>query len=264
MPSIDEIIHTAATVSFNPKRNSEMDQINFEATKKLLQTAKELNIAKFGFISSVASIGKNKSGNKNTEDSIWEDGPLISFYGKTKYKSQQLVISSNSDTLSTYVINPGVILGPCNWNKSSGTIFKTAIGGLKFFTTGKTGFVDARDVASAIIKVMDAGKPAEKHIVVEDNYYFKDVFTKIAVASKRKPPTIRASEFMTGIGWKLNWMTSKVMGTEPVLAKESARASHNIEEYDNSKLKKELDFEYHSIDDMIQNTIRFLKNENYF
>ena len=44
--------------------------------------------------------------------------------------------------------NPSIILGPGDWNKGSSQIFQKIYNGLKFYTTGSTGYVDVVDVAN--------------------------------------------------------------------------------------------------------------------
>lgn len=264
LPSVNEIIHTAAVVSFNPKDYDAMTQTNVNATKQLLQRAKENGIKKFGFISSIASLGRTKESNNYTENSPWSESTSNSFYSKTKYASEQEVIKSNGDTMKTFVVNPGVILGPCDWNKSSGTIFKTAIKGLKFYTKGVNGFVDVRDVSSALLRVMEVGIPAEKHIVVGQNIGYREVFTTIAQQTNSPIPTIAANKLMTEFGWRIAKLKGMIKGESPALTKESARTAHGLNYYDNSKLPALGQFKYHTIENAIANGVDFLKTNNYF
>ncbi len=260
---VDEIIHSAAVVSFDKNEYQLMTKVNLEGTKKLLKLAKDKNVKKFGFVSSIASLGRTKNSNHYSESSPWSESTSNSYYSITKYQSEQLVIEANSETMSTYIINPGVILGPCDWNNSSGTIFKSAIKGLKFYTKGINGFVDVRDVARAMILVMERGKPQEKHIVVGQNISYKDVFTRIAKQTNSSVPSIYAPKLLTDIGWRLSLLKAKLKNEKPILTKESANTSHGINYYDNKKLIENYQFEYHSIDDAISNSVAFLKNNRF-
>lgn len=264
MPLVDEVIHTAAVVSFNPTDYDAMTKTNVEATQKLLKIAKDSGVKKFGFVSSIASLGRTKESNQYNEQSPWSDSSANSFYSKTKYLSEKMVIDANSPEMSTFIINPGVILGPCDWNKSSGTIFKTAIKGLKFYTKGVNGFVDVRDVANGMLRVMDAGIPAEKHIVVGENIGYREVFSGIAKRTNSPIPAIAAGKLMTEFGWRLAKIKGAINGESPVLTKESARTAHGLNYYDNSKLPSLGEFKYHSIDEAIINGVQFLKSNKYF
>lgn len=264
MPQVDEVIHTAAVVSFNPADYNAMTKTNVEATQKLLKIAKDSGVKKFGFISSIASLGRTKVSNQYNEQSPWSDSSANSFYSKTKYQSEKMVIEANSAEMKTFIINPGVILGPCDWNKSSGTIFRTAIKGMKFYTKGVNGFVDVRDVANGMLTVMKKGKPSEKHIVVGENISYRDVFSKIARNTTRKVPSIYAPKWMTEIGWRIAKLKASLKKESPVLTKESARTAHGLNYYDNTKLPSLEGFQYHTIEDAIQNAVQFLKSNDYF
>jgi nucleoside-diphosphate-sugar epimerase len=241
-----------------------MHSTNVDATKRLLEMAKNADIKKFGFISSIASLGRTKESNNYTESSPWSESTSNSYYSKTKYFSEKMAIDANSPEMPIYIVNPGVILGPCDWNKSSGTIFKTAVKGLKFYTKGVNGFVDVRDVAQGMLKVMENGMPSEKHIVVGENISYKDVFTKIAIQTNSKIPTIYAPKWMTEIGWRLAKISAKMKNESPALTKESARTSHGLNYYDNSKLPALGGFKYHEMDDTISNALKFMKSAGYF
>ncbi len=257
--SISEIYHTAALVSFDPKDYDQMHKTNIIATKKLLDIAKENGIEKFGFVSSIASLGRVKGQKEYTESNQWVDSSQNSYYSITKYKSEQLVVSANSETLKTYIINPGVILGPCDWNKSSGTIFRTAKKGLKFYTKGSNGFVDVRDVANGLISILEKGKPAERYIAVGENITFKKLFSSLQEKFGKKAPSIYAPPILTSIGWRIDLLKSKVKGTTPVLTKESARTSHGVNNYNNQKMKQLDGFSFYSMEEAIENAIDFFK-----
>lgn len=259
LPSnLDEIIHTAAVVSFNPDDYDMMQQVNVNSTENLLKYAKRVGVKKFGFISSIAALGRINSSGKYTEDSEWVENESNSFYSKTKYKSEKLVAAANSNEMKTYYVNPGVILGPCDWNKSSGTIFRTGAKGIKFYTKGQNGFVDVRDVSKGILFVMKNEFNNERHILVCESVPYKRVFSKICKAFGKKPPFIYSPQWMTGIGWRMDKFISRIKGVPPTLTKETARNANGIYEYDNSKMTSK-GFEFTPIDKTIEESVPFFR-----
>lgn len=255
----DEIIHTAAVVSFNPKDFDLMHKVNINATENLLSFAKRTSVRKFGFISSITSLGRVAGESVYTENSAWQDNAVNSEYSKTKYRSEQFVLAANSDDLNTYIVNPGVILGPCDWNKSSGTFFRTGAKGMKFYTKGQNGFVDVNDVAKGILTVMEKGNPGERHILVGENISYKKVFELLTQGFGSTIPTIYANKLLTDIGWRLDKLISSLKKTEPTLTKESARTSHGFHTYDNNKVQQQLGFQFTPIEASIKQSIPYFK-----
>ena len=67
----------------------------------------------------------------------------------SKYFSEQEVWRASQEGVDVVISNPSIILGPGDWNKGSSQIFQKIYNGLKFYTTGSTGYVDVVDVANA-------------------------------------------------------------------------------------------------------------------
>lgn len=259
LPSdIDELIHTAAVVSFNPNDYKIMEKVNIEATENLLQFAKQTGIKKFGFISSIASLGRINSVGVYNEDATWYENDSNSYYSRTKYLSEKSVIASNSNELSTYIVNPGVILGPCDWDKSSGTIFRTGSKGMLFYTSGKNGFVGVEDVANGLLTVMKKGQPGERYILVSQSIPYRDIFNQIAQEFDSRSPRIYSPKWLTGLGWRLDKLKSNIQGKPPTLTKETARNAYGVYEYDNTKISN-LGFSFTPINESIQKSIPFFK-----
>lgn len=255
---IDEIIHTAAVVSFNPEDQGLMTQVNEKATASLIAYAQKAGVKKFGFISSIAALGRINATGKYNENAEWQENNSNSFYSKTKYASEQIVIGANSAELATYLINPGVILGPCDWNKSSGTIFRTGAKGIAFYSKGQNGFVDVRDVAQGMLYVMKNGQPAERHVMVGQSVPYKDVFSQICLGFGKKAPWIYTPQWLMGIGWRLDKIVSSIKGVPPTLTKETASNANGIYEYDNAKMKA-LGFQFTPIQETIKDSVPFFQ-----
>lgn len=255
---LDEIIHTAAVVSFDPNDYSAMDRINITATEELIAFAKRIDVQKFGFISSIAALGRVKEGEKYTEQSEWTKNDTNSYYSETKYLSEKIVMAAHSDKMSCFVVNPGVVLGRCNWNKSSGTIFRTGAKGLSFYTKGKNGFVDVRDVSCALLEIMRRGLSNEKHILVGENIEYRSVFDQIATHFGKKPSKVYSPPWLTGIGWRLDKLISSIKGKSPTLTKETASNANGVHIYDNSKMVN-LGFKFIPLSQTIEDSIPFYK-----
>ena len=53
------------------------------------------------------------------------------------------------------IINPSVILGPGDWRRGSAKIFQKVWEGLKFYSSGGSGYVDVVDVSKSLINLME-------------------------------------------------------------------------------------------------------------
>ena len=55
--------------------------------------------------------------------------------------------------LNSIIVNPSVILGPGDWTKGS-QMFEKVRKGLKFYSSGSTGYIDVVDVAKCVVKLL--------------------------------------------------------------------------------------------------------------
>ena len=95
-------------------------------------------------------------------------------YSLSKYYSEQEVWRASQEGIDVVIINPSVILGPGDWTKGSSQIFQKLYKGLKFYTTGSTGYVDVVDVASCAILLLQSDIKNERFIVNGANLKFRD------------------------------------------------------------------------------------------
>ena len=260
---IDHVFHSAAIVSFNKKDQMKMNNINVKGTANIVNACLSEKIKKLGFISSVAAIGrKNNSDGEYSEKNKWSTSKANSYYAISKYKAENEVWRGIQEGLNAVITNPGIILGPSSWNRSSTTIFKQINKGLTYFPGGTNGFVDVRDVSKSIIELVKSKVNAERFIVVGQNIAYQKVFSSIAEALSVNKPQKLASKSLLEMAWKLEAIRCFIMRKNPSLTKETARTSYQENRYSNHKIKSQLGFEFHTLEEAISNTAKFILKFN--
>lgn len=254
---IDYVYHSAAVVSFNKKDRKRLMNINVKGTANIVNACIDEKIKKLGFISSVAAIGRSGNGNYS-ETNKWVESNDNSYYAISKYKAENEVWRGIEEGLNAVITNPGIIIGPANWNRSSTTIFKQIYKGLTFFPIGKNGFVDVRDVSKSIVSLVKSNIHSERFITVGDNLFYKDIFQEIAKKLMVKKPSKKASRTMLEIAWRILAIKCFITRKNPSLTKETARTSSKINIYDNQKIRTKLEYEFYSLDEAIENTSKFI------
>lgn len=256
MDQIENVYHSAALVSFHKKHHKKMYDVNVRGTYNVVNQALSSKVKKIGHISSIAALGRNNT-HYYTEDNKWKNDKNNSYYAITKYGAEREIWRGVNEGLSAVIVNPGIILGPSNWNRSSSTLFKNIYKGLKYYTTGVNGFVDVRDVSKAIISLTNSPIHSERFILVSENLSYKEVFQEIARCLKKEIPIKAASKNMLEIAWRLALLRSYFNGKTPSITKETARTSSQHFYYDASKIKKEISFEFIKTDNSIKNAAAY-------
>lgn len=259
---VDRVFHCAATVSFKPSDKQRMIEENPAMTANLVNAALAHNVLHFAYTSSIAALGRNKGPNDFTnEETEWKSGPQNSNYSISKYLSELEVWRGIEEGLCAAMVNPTIILGAANWNQSSSAIFKRYASGFKYYTTGKNGFVDVRDVVDALIKLSDERINQERFILVGENLAYRDMANKMATAFGQKPPSRQAKEWLSNLLWRIEKWRSILFNIAPLITKETARSARSTWQYNNKKAREKLGMNFRPIDQSIVEFAAFYKRE---
>lgn len=259
----DLLFHCAGSVSFHKKDKNLLHRINVEGTANVVNAALHQNISKLIHVSSTSALGRAGPDGKISESSQWKNSKHNSWYSITKMLGEQEVWRGQMEGLSTAVVNPGIILGPGPWDKGSSQLFSKLYKGLNFYTQGVNGYVDVRDVAYVMEKLMFSGIEEERFLLVAENIDYKSLFEQIADVLKVKPPRQKATPTMAEIVWRLDAVRSFFSGKPPLITKETAHTAMNKHYYDGSKITSFIDFSYRPIKESIADFGElFLKDQN--
>lgn len=251
---ITHVYHCAAYISFDPNSYHSLRQINIEGTANIVNLCISRKINKLCYVSSIAAIGKELSDKLINEESPWNNDEDHSVYAITKYGAEMEVWRGCQEGLDVVIVNPGVIIGPGYWKLGSGSFFKRIYRGLKYYTSGTTGYASVDDVVKIMFLLMKSNIKNERYIIIAENLSFKSFFTKIANALNAVPPKKEASSLLLQIAWRMDWLRSKIRGKHRRLVKHSVKSIQSITNYDNTKVKRDLNFEFESIDSSISST----------
>ncbi|MGE0090254.1 MAG: NAD-dependent epimerase/dehydratase family protein [Bacteroidales bacterium] len=250
--NISVVYHCAAVVSFNKKNKTELLKTNIEGTENIVNLCLEKQPVKLCFVSSVASLGSSENGNPVTEKEMWTPADDHSLYSITKFKSEMEVWRGLQEGLNAVIVNPSVILGPGFWDSGSGEIINKASRGMLFYTLGKTGFVDVRDVVSCMIQLTESNITGERYILNSENLTYQDVFNKIATEAKVKKPKYLAGKKLLTLAYYVDSLVSFWGLKKQQITKSIVRSGLNITQYSNKKVKDTLDFEFIPINKSIR------------
>ncbi|HEU5366784.1 MAG TPA: 3-beta hydroxysteroid dehydrogenase, partial [Hanamia sp.] len=185
-----------------------------------------------------------------------------SIYGKSKYFGEMEVWRGIGEGLNAAIVNPSLILGGNNWENGSSAIFKNAFNEFKWYTEGVSGFVDVRDVARAMILLMNSEITAERFILNGENLPYREIFSSIAKCFGKKPPYKKVTPLIAELMWRLEEIKTKLTGKKHLLTKETVRTALAKVYFDNRKiLNALLGFQFTKIKDTIEYTCEVLKEK---
>ncbi|MGB0839920.1 MAG: NAD-dependent epimerase/dehydratase family protein [Chitinophagales bacterium] len=260
MEGVEQVYHCAAVVSFNPKEAELMKTVNVEGTANVVNAALEQGIQKMVYVSSIAAIGRSEKSNQVSEKTKWEDSPMNTKYAISKMLAEREVWRAYAEGLPVVMVNPSVIIGEGTWTSDSSRLFTEVWKGLKFYPVGGTGYVDVKDVARAMVLLMDSAIVGERFILNGANITYLDFFSQVAKHLGKPAPSIKATAWMADLAWRLEAVKSFFTRQNPVITKETARMAQRQYFYESQKIENQLDFSFTPMDTSIQRIAKAFLN----
>ncbi|MBU0489851.1 MAG: SDR family oxidoreductase [Bacteroidetes bacterium] len=261
LTDMEVVIHCAGAVSFNRKDKHKLWETNVEGTKNLVDAAVSTTIKHFIHVSSIASLGRAEKGADISEDTHWESAKRNSFYSITKYHGEMEVWRGMEEGLPAVIVNPGVVLGCGDWNAGSNSLFKYCRNGNRFFTSGINGFVDVRDVSSAILILMEQQVCSERFILVSESMSYKDLFTMICCEFGEREPKTYIAEWVVAAGVPVSAVFSRITGKMRLITNETIRTAYGVFNYSNLKISEKTGFKFRPLKDTISDSCSYYKKK---
>ncbi len=261
LEGISVVYHCAGFVSFNKRDRKKLFKINETGTANVVIACMHKKIETLCHVSSLATINNLDYKEALHENVFWKTSGKESDYALSKYNAEREVWRASEEGLNVVIVNPGVILSPGFWNQSSSKLFAVCFKGTKFYTDGSTGYVSAKDTAAIMIALVEKKCYANRYIVIENNYTFKEIFDLILTNFGKQKTTIKIGKSILNFGRFFDYIISKIAGKEQVLTKAIINSTLNKQTYLNSKIKQTLGFNFTPIEYEIKQICRFFADD---
>lgn len=253
---ITKVYHCAAFISFDPNDEDELMKTNLEGTANIVNCCLDFNIEKLCYVSSVAALGDATEKNHIiTEETEYNPERLHNEYAISKYAAEMEVWRGFQEGLKVVIVNPGVIFGFGFPNNGSSAVIKAIKKGNPFYTRGKFGIVAVEDVVSCMTQLMKSNINGERFTLVAENPTFENVLNLIANTLNLKKPFIYANKSFLSFAWRIDWFLSLILRKKRVFTKATAKSVHSIAQFDNSKIKETINFEFTDMTEYLKKTV---------
>ena len=257
LEGVKTVYHCAAMVSFIPADRPLMMKVNVDGTANLVNASLAQGVEKFCHCSSVASLGQPEAGKPTVESLVWKTSSKNSWYSISKYSAEREVWRGSEEGLPVVIVNPSIIVGPGDTSRSSAQLYQSVKSGLKFYTKGITGFVDARDVASAMVQLAESDIVNERYILSSENLQYRQVFEYFAEFAGVNPPKYYAGPILSELAWRLEKLRSLLTGKKPLITRETARNANSVRLFSNDKIRKAIGIDFRPVKEAARNTVDF-------
>jgi dihydroflavonol-4-reductase len=244
MHGISKVYHCAALISFDPRDRSKMMKINVEGTGNIVNACIINKIDKLCYVSSIASLGRPEQEGIIDELTKWKTSRRNSGYAISKYGAEREVWRGVEEGLNAVIVNPSVILGASCHPKATNRLFHSIEMMIPFYNNGVNGYVDARDVAKAMIMLMESPASGERYILNSENLSLKQLFAISAEILSKPSPYIPVGRTALSLAWRLDWVRSRITGKPALITRENMRSARAKSFYSAEKFTRQFNYSF--------------------
>ncbi|WP_045689682.1 NAD-dependent epimerase/dehydratase family protein [Hymenobacter sp. AT01-02] len=260
LEGVTHVFHCAGLVSYAPQDEEALQQTNVEGTANIVDACLERPGIRLGYVSSVAALDSRKADTEEEqaplvidETAKWDLGAAHNAYATSKYLGELEVWRGVSEGLRAVIVNPSVILGPADWDRSSTRLFRYAYNQHRFYTPGRINLVDVRDVVHALRQLtLDTEISGERYVLSAGSLPLHQFFAEAATCFGKRPPTTEVPNWLAESIWRLEHVRSLLTGARPLITKDTARAGRQPTEYKADKVRQTLHMEFRPLSETIR------------
>lgn len=239
----ENVYHLAGMVALRSDMFEPMKKVNVEGTANVVNLCLQKNIY-LCHMSSCAVFGYHPEGVLIHEDLHWKGDLHFNYYATTKYDGEMEVWRGIEEGLRAVIVNPSAVLGPGEWDRSSGLAVSAAAKAPKFYPPGTKNLVDARDIAKIMRLLTEKKITGQRYLLAAEPLKIRDILNHFAEAFGHAPPRwsirkpgIRLLAFMERITCFLTGRERHL--TPPIV---DSLLSNTI--ISNEKIRKELNYTF--------------------
>jgi len=222
----DAVVHVAADYRLWIRDPKTMYHANVDGTRDLLRMAREADVPRVVYTSSVATMHFRTDGLIINEDTPVSLKDMVGHYKRSKFMAEQEAIKAARDGQSVVILNPTTPIGPNDAKPTpTGRIFVDFLNG-KFPAYMETGLnlVDVAEVARTHVAALTLGTPGKRYILGGENLTLKQILDKMSAITGIPSPTVKIP-FAVAATYAFfeEWITGRIRGREPRATLEEVR-----------------------------------------
>lgn len=253
------IIHHAAVYKVWAKTAGEVMEPAIEGTRNVFHAAATAGIKKIVYTSSTYAIGTTKDPKQLLTEKDWSDQDYVP-YGIAKTKSEQIAWElSEKNNVPMISLCPAAIYGRYDYkitpsNRLPVDIFK----GMGMTVKGVLSVVDARDAGELHTLALTRGRVGERYIVSGGGYELREIGRLAGKLSGKRVLYVPFGRTVNIATAGLMEMIAKLTGWTPPFTTGLAKEySHRYARFDNSKVIKDFNYTFYSLEDTLRDTLKW-------
>jgi dihydroflavonol-4-reductase len=262
----DAVVHVAADYRLWIRDPAAMYQANVDGTRDLLKLARDANVKRFVYTSSVATMHFRRDGTVINEDTPVSLRDMVGHYKRSKFLAEQQAIAAAEDGQRVIILNPTTPIGPNDSKPTpTGQIFVDFLNGRfpAYMDTGMN-LVDVAEVARAHVSALTKGQSGHRYILGGENLTLKQILDKMAAITGLPSPTVEIP-FAVAATYAFfeEWITGRIRKREPRATLEEVRMGRKKMYASSAHAQQELGFRILPVNPAMRAAIEWFRANGY-
>jgi dihydroflavonol-4-reductase len=262
----DALMHVAADYRLWVTDPQRMYAINVTGTRELLRIAREQNVRRVVYTSSVATMGFDSAGTIVNETTPVSLDQMVGHYKRSKYLAEQEALSAARAGQEVMILNPTTPIGANDVKPTPTGQIVVDFLKRKFPAYVDTGLnlVDVNEVARTHVDALETGICGQRYILGGENLTLKQILDRMAALTGLPSPTLQVPHAVAMIFALFDQtLTGRIRGRTPRATVEEVRMGKKKMFASSSKAERELGFRVVPVDPALKAAILWFRTQGY-
>jgi dihydroflavonol-4-reductase len=260
------VYHVAALYKLWVRRKREIYESNVAGTENVLKAARECNVEKIVYTSSVATLGIPKDGSPGDEETPVSLSDMVGHYKRSKYLAEQVALKYVHEGLPVVIVNPSTPVGVADLKPTpTGKIIVDFLNGnMPAYVDTGLNLVDVDDVAIGHLLAAEKGKVGEKYILGNENLTLQQILFLLAELTGRPAPRFQVPYWLAlGVAYADAAVARLIPGREPFVPPVGVKLSKKKMFFSSGKAVRELGLPQTPVREALRKAVAWFAQNGY-
>lgn len=261
-----QVYHVAALYKLWVRRKREIYESNVTGTENVLKAARECDVEKIIYTSSVATLGLPKDGSPGDEETPVSLSDMVGHYKRSKYLAEQVARTYLQEGLPIVIVNPSTPVGEADIKPTpTGKIIVDFLNGkMPAYVDTGLNLVDVEDVAVGHLLAAEKGKVGERYLLGNENLTLQQILFLLAEITGRPAPRFQVPYlFALGVAYADAAVARLIPGREPLVPPVGVKLSRKKMFFDPTKAIRELGLPQTPVREALQKAVVWFARNGY-
>ena len=266
MRGCDTLYHVAADYRLWARDPQELYRANVDGTRQLLEIARNANVGKIVYTSTVGALGIPHDGTPGNEETPVSEANMIGHYKRSKFLAEEVVRQMARDGLPVVIVNPSTPIGERDIKPTpTGQIIVDFLNRkLPVYVDTGLNLIDVRDTAAGILLAAERGRIGERYILGNRDTSLQEMLGMLAAITGLPAPKVQMPYALAWLAVGMeNVIVDRVLRRQPAHPFEGVRMARHKMYFDASKAVKELGLPQSPVEDALRRAVEWFQTNGY-